>query len=238
MPFRAMGYLASAVALAEAHLPKAEIEIVHTLHTAQRVNGVDIVDARRQARQFAEMTSRVLDGRAVARHLVDPVEPIDIDLHAIAEAIHRTPTSAREKLLRASSERGDLFQYVAAHILLHDTAVALPPLRTADAGPIMPKRIISIGAQSERPFYLTRMTFRETGSPIPGQVAETAQLFTKHVLPPYYMCREGEPHINQLGFAEQGYFQPVAEHPNPSVARDLAYLQQFLQAHSERTHHE
>lgn len=238
MPLRALGYVASAISLTTTHLPKAEVQVVHTLHSAKRINGLNLETPRKQARQFADTTSAVLNGLTQVTHLVDPVDELRFDHEGVVDAIRTLPASIQEKLQRGGKDRGDTTAYIAAHLQMHDTTTKLIPLRSLDARPVPPKRILSIGAQSERPFYLARMAYRGMNFEIPNQVQETAQLFTRHVLSPYYMCREGEPHISQqfqtqtLGIdPETGCGLPSeVSHVNASVARDLQYVAEFLRS--------
>jgi hypothetical protein len=241
MPLRAFGYLASAAHIANEYLPNAQVQMVHTLHTAQRVNGVNIERSRQGAEHFAGLGTLMLTGSGVSiervTFLVDPLEPAEIDESAVRAALETAPADIRDKLLASGARRGsDTVPYVTAHLQMHDTAAELAPLRPRDAAPIEPTRIISLGAQSERPFYIARMACREQGVDIPDQVADTAQLFTRHVLPPYQFTKQGsEPHMQELLAA--GPFRetlewagdPFAATPeNLSVARDLSYLQTYI----------
>jgi hypothetical protein len=241
MPLRAFGYLASAAHIANEYLPNAQVQMVHTLHAAQRVNGVNIEQARKGAEHFARLGTLMLAGSGVSTErvtfLVDPLEPADIDEDAVRAALETAPADVRDKLLASGSRRGsDTIPYVAAHLQMHDTAAGLAPLRHADEAPIEPTRIISLGAQSERPFYLARMACREQDVVIPDRITDTAQLFTRHVLPPYQFTKQGsEPHMQELLAAEpfrsplEWAADPFAAAPeNLSAARDLTYLQTYI----------
>jgi hypothetical protein len=241
MPLRAFGYIASAVAIAR-HLPHAQVQMVHTLHTAERVNGVGAAESRRGAERFAGLGRLMLAASGSdfdpqrLTFLIDPRAPLEVGEAAVAAALKRLPEGPREALLASGARRGaDPTPYVAAHLQMHDTAADLAPLRCDDTAPAEAARVISVGAQSERNFYLARMACREEGIAVPGQVA-TAQLFTRHVLPPYQFTRQGsEPHMQEL-LAAEPIRQPLEWAPDPftvavgnlSVARDLTYLQSFM----------
>lgn len=166
--------------------------------------------------------------------LTDPDEAISVDTTQILESLKSCPQSVSERLQNSGERRGgDTIAYVAAHLQMHDTAVQLPRLTKSEPEPIAPQRIISLGAQSERPFYLARMACRDLEL---TDRLETAQLFTRHILPPYQACHEGEPRMQDvllapplretLEWAQNPFDTP---HPTNSVARDLAYLQDFIQ---------
>jgi len=218
--------------------------MVHTLHTGNRVNGTDLAATRMRAERFAELAGLVLHDYPQPTFLIDPVEPIAVDRRVIAQAVMGLPDSHRRKLL-AGQPHDDSIAYIAGHVQMHDTQARLEPLRQSDPAPIEPRRIISIGAQSERPFYYARMTCRQAGLAIPDSAAETGQLFTRHVLPPYLPCREGEPDIEALRYTIP-LRQPLEwiEDPlygryagNASIDRDLAFLGRFLAARSSQTIH-
>ena len=90
------------------------------------------------------------------------------------------------------------------------------------------KRIISIGAQSERPFYAARMLCKRAGVTPDNPVSETAQLFTRHVLPPYNMCKQGEYDLSMDSIVELS--KRLFTHEVPSVERDLRYLQAYYRS--------
>jgi hypothetical protein len=211
--------------------------MVHTVYTGDRVNGVDREQSLDAAKRFASLSRRVLDGYSNPVYLTDPKEPLKVDALGVSEAVLALPPGMRDRLLNASTHRGDMISYVAAHLQMHDTNAALQTLDGQEAPQDNVKRIISLGAQSERPFYMVRMACRKLGIDIPGQVEETGQVFTRHVLPPYLRCREGEPDIgglyltyplrHPLEFAADPLYDRD-RHPNDSVERDLAFITRFL----------
>ncbi|HEX7963716.1 MAG TPA: hypothetical protein VF466_03945 [Candidatus Saccharimonadales bacterium] len=220
------------------YLPLAQVQMVHTLHTGNRVNGAPLETARSCAVRYAGLGKLPLaaSGLKVAGGLTfttDPLEPLELDETKITAALAKLPHAHRDRLLNGGHKRGaDAIAYIAAHVQMHDTAAALLPLRPEDPEPIAPSRIISLGAQSERAFYLARMACRDEGLPVPGQV-ETAQLFTRHVLPPYQFDSRGcsEPPMEEI-LAAPPFRQPLEWAPIPyekvaaelSATRDLTYL--------------
>jgi len=100
------------------------------------------------------------------------------------------------------------------------------PLTVDEPVPVMPQILISLGAQSERPFYKARMAYRARGGPLPGLIAQTGQLFTHSALPPYMACREGEPSLAEAMAARP---LPLTLHPVASVQRDLSYASGLLE---------
>lgn len=238
MPLRALGYITSALRVQTA-LPEAQVQMVHTVNTAHRVNGLNPRGPTEQAKQLADLSRLAIERAYGVTHLIDPVSTPMINEEAVARTLTRLPEHAQQKLARGGAGKGSAPSYVAAHLLMHDTRIELEPLGPDEADPIVPKHIISIGAQSERPFYLARMACREDVE-LPDPVEHTGQLFTKHVLPPYYKCREGEPGISDImsghdPLRETYYILDVSQQQNPSVQRDLAYLAHFLRTQDQQT---
>ena len=239
MPLRALGYLTSATHIQREYLPSAQVQFVHTLHSGQRVNGVDFVHSRAAAEQFASLGASLLEANGIAissvTFLTDPTEAAEIDEAAVAAVLSGMPAAVRDKLFASGTRRGsDVAPYVAAHLQMHDSTEQLIPLRCDDTPPVQARRVISVGAQSERPFYLARMACHAEGVTVPGRLDDTAQLFTRHVIPPYQFTNQGaEPVLSRITLADaaSGIAAPAPE--NLSVARDLQYLQNAIN-HIER----
>lgn len=231
MPLRAFGYVTSAARTALAHLPAAQVQIVHTINTASRVNGVDLERSRAEAVRFAGLGRLLLESTSPEvlpqiTFLTDPTESLPLELTQITASLDTCESTVRERLYSSGARRGsDPVAYVAAHLQMHDTGAALLPLTENDPEPLAPSRIISLGAQSERPFYSARMACRDLE--LENRINETGQLFTRHVLPPYQNCRDGE--MGMQDITEQLRLPFEIAHPTPSVARDLGYLLRFIQ---------
>jgi hypothetical protein len=242
MPLRAFGYIASAAHIANRYLPNAQVQIVHTVHTGERINHVDIAASVAAATTYANLGDIMLDEIGLRprhfTHLADPAQPAAIDETAVARALESKLSADAYNRLNASGARrsSEVAPYVVAHLQMHDTAAVLAPLRPRDTAPEAPERIISLGAQSERTFYMARMACREFGVVIPDQMEATGQLFTRHVLPPYQFARDcPEPRMQELTAAAplrsplEWAADPFAQVPdNRSIARDLAHLQSFM----------
>jgi hypothetical protein len=213
-------------------LPDAQVQFVYTIRTGNRVNGLRICDTAVAAGQFNRFGRQLInahypDMAERATFLLDPLEPPRIDTEAIAVAITHTPPQIQERLARAARRPGSHIAYIAAHLVMHDTAAELVrAYKSKEPEPIVPSCVVSLGAQSERPFYEARMACRAQGVDVPGLLEATGQLFTRHVLPPYYMSRGGELAL--------GTDAPVLVPDQPpgvlSVQRDLEYLRQVTEA--------
>jgi hypothetical protein len=214
--------------------------LVSTIHTGVRVNGVNGTEALEEAARFAASSDLLLkhiapEVRERTGYYLDPSEPVTIDRTSVAAALRHVP-GGEEKLQLAGTKRGgDPIAYVAAHLQMHDTDAILTPNTPNTPDPIAPERIVSLGAQSERIFYLARMACRQGGVAIPNTVEGTAQLFTRHILPPYFECRDGnEPTLQdlELALSAENVYRRRLEvsddfyslHQTPSVARDIAYV--------------
>lgn len=223
MPRRALGYYASALAAQEYYFPEAELQVVYPLLAATKVNGVAIDQAQRYAEDldrvartsFPDHFQQDRPNTGEIKSFFDGQLPDDELSAAVAEILALEPELSSRFQTQADRRSSDYVSYVAAHVVMHDTNPCLSPM--ANSGPArIDGRVISIGAQSERPFYLARMAFRRANLLPESMQVATGQLFTRHVLPPYLNCREGEPRLGEFGGA--------AYHPVASVQRDLQFL--------------
>ncbi len=230
-----LGYLTSTLEVAREYLPKAQVQFVHPLRSMTQVNGGTLCDRALDAQSLFRVGRAFVDGhypdlKGSVTFLTDNSgEPMPvIDQDGIAQALQTLSPAMRERLENSGKHRtADHLRYVAAHLIMHDTigGLANPGDDSTEPAPINSDRVISVGAQSERPFYEARMACRREGVEISGMLEATGQLFTRHVLPPYLPCREGEPLLNAHHPGRVGMGDG---HPVPSVQRDLTYLQQLL----------
>lgn len=232
-PVRGIGYIASGLALQEHFFPEARLEVVFPTKIAEKVNGISKEDTFMQTEglyietrnKFSRLTSHESPQQADIAGLHDVELPSDELQAALGGVLATEPELQARFETLAQSRKGDHLPYVAAHVLLHDTNPLLeqfdPQRRLYQ--PEAP-RVISIGAQSERPFYLARMACQRAKILPDNQQVLTGQLFTKHVLPPYLSCREGEPEIDDYPPAVLSELR----HPVPSVQRDLNYVNTAL----------
>jgi hypothetical protein len=242
MPVRSLGYFASALAVQERYFPEAELQFVYPVLAASKVNGVDLAQAQDTAEAVNTAARRHFPRRfrqdspevGKVKSFFDANLPTQELEDAVAEVLGKEPELCATFLASAKSRDAGYVPYVAAHILMHDTNPQLLPVVSGELGANTADRVVSIGAQSERPFYLARMACQKAQLlPAEMQVA-TGQLFTRHVIPPYLSCREGEPRLSSVN---AGLLDGIAtSHSVPSVERDLIYLQQALVA--EQDHYE
>ncbi|TXG76954.1 hypothetical protein E6P97_02595 [Patescibacteria group bacterium] len=188
MPFRALSYVDAALRIART-IPCEQIQLVHANDTGCRINGIDRARAHQETMVLAEATHELLQGQHadIAGKVlhgedgpVDFAKYVDI-MHTVFE---QHVDLARKLHFAGNRHKGDTILYAAAHVALHDVDTAvLEPLVSAAPDQILAERIVSIGSQSERPFYLARMAARQVYHP---EFVETAQIFTKHVSAPYF----------------------------------------------------
>jgi hypothetical protein len=197
MPYRSLSYAHSVIAIART-IPVEQIQIVHANHVGNKVNRVDLSDSGEQARIYAgRIREHVvqnfpdLEGRIL--HATDT--PMDTDQYAdlVQLALHQDEENATRLGAKATKNGGDAVRYGAAHYAFQDTdLLELEPLAAGSPKQIYADRIISVGGLQEKAFYRLRMGMQAIQTP----VIYTGQIFTKHVTPPYYTARDGEPALN------------------------------------------
>jgi hypothetical protein len=233
MPMRALGLVASAMEVARGHLPDAQVQFVQTIHAARRINGLRPCETAVEAGKFRRYGRVLIAARypglaEQATFLVDSGKTPDIDEEHIAVAIKAIPPEMQERLQASARRRkgeGTHLAYIAAHLQMHDTPADIHVPVRGEPTPAQPARIISLGGQSERPLYEARMACRAQGVEVPDILEATGQLFTKHVLPPYFQCRQQ----NEAVIMPPDEFDALPlRHPVPSVVRDLQYLRQIM----------
>ena len=197
MPFRALSYVDSALRAARL-IPSSQVQIVHAHHLGNRVNAIDLSESHQQAqllakrvvnhlKHFPELEGRVLHASDTA---MDTDQYVDV-VHAIFE---RDKAVASKLLAKGSKHGGDAIRYVAAHYAFQDTNdLELDAFDKSAPSQMPADRIVSIGCGQERLFYQARMGMRAL---LQSSVV-TAQLFTRHVTPPYYLARDGEPSLEE-----------------------------------------
>jgi len=240
MPLRALGYYAILEHLNRVYFPKAEAQLVFTINTADRVNGHLAQDSRYEsAQQFIEHVMFLPPHPDATKRpllLFDTDEPASIDMAQLRKSIQDTPIEKR-LMQQADRRSADHLQYLAAHLIMHDTVDCVHAI---DYGRPRPKqtarRIISVGGKAEETFYGARNHAREQGVIIPGQVAQTGQLFTRHdTVPSYQFARqpaEGapllDPSIDDLLALRDPQLSDELRARSNSVLRDLAYLRDYV----------
>lgn len=213
MPHRALSYVESAAQVAR-HFPGSQLQIVHANHLGNRINSVDIDAARDGSEALARHTLAILErmpeleGRI--SHASDTPHDTDAFLDAVHQAYGMDATLATKMQSKGAKHGGDANRYTAAHFAFQDTddleldVIVGVPQENSDT-------IISVGCQQERNFYLARMGMRACIQP----TIDTAQIFTRHLTPPYYTARGGE---TLLGSALD-----IESVTDPSARRDLLH---------------
>lgn len=225
MPLRAIGYVLSAVSCAESLTHIAQIQVVNPVHTAERVNGIGRHEALEEFEKLRMVTHPYID--TLFPDLADNVvfatdtEALPTSQTPIENLLQRDPKLADKLESMANRRSASAAEYVSAHLALHDTKMPIDPL-PGEIEPIDPSVIVSVGAQSERIFYAARMLCRDEAG-LSDPVDATGQLFTRHVIPPYNACREGEPNILETDMLIEDITHCV-----PSVYRDLQYTARFI----------
>lgn len=202
---------------------------MHTLHTGERINDLPIAQTLPAAIKFRNIARLVIDEHfsEIAERVTftfDDPNLYGIDNEDVNASVQADPSLYARLQKMAIKRSGNFADYLAAHLVMHDGQASLTPMESVEPLPLQPDRIISLGAQSERPFYAARMLCKIAGVQPFNAVSSTAQLFTRHVLPPYQPCRQGEPMINgsvQLELID-------IQHPVHSIRRDLAYIAPYL----------
>jgi len=197
MPFRALSYVDSLFQVARL-IPSTQIQIIHANNLGNRVNGVDLGASREQARLLAAQVEAHLalfpdlEGRVL--HANDTEMDTDRYIDIVRVAFDRDTEIATKLLAKGSKHGGDSVRYVAAHYAFQDTDVLeLDPINANAPDQVSVDRMISVGCGQERTFYRARMGMRG----ILQSELTTAQIFTRHVTPPYYASRGGEPSLSE-----------------------------------------
>jgi hypothetical protein len=224
MPLRALHY--AGVALHLAQRLGVQAQIVHTNHVGAAVNHTALNVSNAQA----ELLNPYIQDAAEAMGFSGFVHAIDrpLDLAELEESL--SPRLELSEQLERMGQRngGNPAQYLLAHLAVHDTdLLELDPI-AASAEPIRPGLIISVGAQSERPFYDSRMRTRRRlardGIAIPHGVA-TAQIFTRHRFSPYRPVSVCEPRLT-AGLPTELTAGTVGDR---TARDDLIHLRRFLE---------
>lgn len=237
-PLRLMGYFAAAQHITRTYFPEAQLQLVAAVHTNQAVNGVSARRAKDNARRIfntayshpAFIRSKP-ERLALATDNEEPFSTIRSDrIFPMTRRLSVTST------LEASAKRrrGHYVPYVAGHVALHDTVDSVSRVHGSEEPDLGAKRIISIGAQSEKAFYAARMACREAAGFRTADMVETGQIFTKHILPPYIFSarKQSEPNLTNprgvfLNLRQLDEIDPLMARFDNTL-RDLAYLRNFI----------
>lgn len=219
MPFRASSYVESLLRIAR-HMQPSQIQIVHANHLGYRVNGIDLNHSMRQSQLLAEDVEARLekfpDLQSRVLHAVDTELDTDRYVDFVQATFDRDTDLATKLLAKGNKHSGDSVRYVAAHYAFQDTDdLVLAPLTANAPSQVSAERIVSVGCGQERIFYRARMGMRAL---LQSDIT-TAQIFTKHSTPPYYMARGGEPSL-----IEGATLATLDSIGDISARRDIDYL--------------
>lgn len=241
VPMRAFGYIASAQHIQRAYMPHAQLQIVLPHNTMNTVNNTPqhkTISARRHLERqlfFMPSPANTMVDSLIAS---DKPEPPFVHVNRVLFMLRGLKDEARLKD-QAARRGASHAEYVAGHIALHDIVDSIEPIEGyADKKISTAQRIISIGSQSERPFYNARMVARYRGnlSQWGTDMCEaTGQIFTRHTLPPYLPRRQpahGEQLFDPVGIDFDAFKDPILQDTFASrhdpVARDIIHLRDYM----------
>lgn len=224
MPLRGLSYVAAAQAIAE-HIPHEQLQVIFANSLGQTTNGLGIETSRSQAMLVRDSMRRKMEVQGsdsaerivfAEDHELDSIDAITPDISNLIVA----DQSLHEKLHAKGLKRGsDHVRYGAAHVTHQETNLLEPQaLSNNEPAVVTAQRIISIGCQQEHVFYALRHLARQALTDLP--LVPTAQIFTRHVLPPYFMARGGEQSLSDA--LEHGI--DMMQMQDSSARRDVAYL--------------
>lgn len=229
LPFRALSYVASAARVAQM-LPAEQVQVICTSAVGERVNGIPADEAADQFKGIArfgnhilqhtmpDMLERTIFAHDIATPATEELEPL------VEQALLDDPVLRQILSNKGAKHNGDFVAYGAAHVAYQDTG----RLELDSPDQVSAKRIISVGGQSERPFFALRQAVR--GLMPEDDLAPALQVFTRHVSPPYYPARGGEPLLDDVIARRELVFSA----PDPAARRDLQHLSAFM--NPERNH--
>lgn len=217
MPHRAISYVDSALRTAQ-HFPDSQLQIIHANTLGVKINRLDPETVHLRAIQLGEhIVSRLeLFDPELAKRTIHAVDtPANTEqFHDLAtEALGKNERLRQKMMVKGKEHGGNATRYIAGHYAFQDTNILELDVLTGPDQMTDSDRIISIGCQQERNFYAARMGMQMLRAP---DVA-TAQIFTKHLTPPYFLARDGEPLL--------GEFTSLDEVNDTVARRDLAHFQ-------------
>lgn len=227
MPTRSLSYAAAALQCART-IPQSQVQIIHANHLGERVNGVPIEITTAQSRLLGHSLDELIDESfpdLAHRVLHAQDSPMETNQFAVLaqSALDNNPAIARKLLAKGSKHGGDALHYTAAHFAFQDTDnLVLDPVLGNSPEQLPADRIISVGCMQESTFYMARMAMRAAAA---GEISmvSSAQVFTRHLTPPYYIARGGEPRLVDVAMADLPEINLMTVGDIPA-RRDLAHL--------------
>lgn len=219
MPLRGLGYVVAAQEIAR-HIPHEQLQIVFVNELGDQINGIDRGTSRKQAllvrdlfRRQQVQPDKLTFTEDTSQDMIGKIEPDIRELIAGDKNLH-------DKLSAKGQKHGsDFVRYGAAHVVHQETALMVP-MGLTDTEPvaIQPSRIVSVGCQQEHLFYDLRSKARAALAGL--DYVPSTQIFTKHVLPPYYISRNGEQSLAEaLNFGVD-----LSQIGDMSAERDVKHL--------------
>lgn len=244
MPFRGLSYIDSAVRSAK-HLDIDQIQVIHANAVGNRINGVNKFksddEAARLADAAAEITARAESENLSILHAIDTRLDTEKYEPLARLALENNPKVAEKLMKKGAKHGGDALAYTAVHFAFQDTDnLELQPVDPSAPAQERAETIISIGCQQERTFYMARMAMRDVAAEADGMIDKTAQIFTKHVSPPYYVARGGEPLLAE-GIDPKGRYDFFGENAIdglPAVGDEAARrdIRHFITVNNTKEH--
>ncbi len=228
MPVRALTYVASAARLATL-IPAEQLQIISVNTLGEAVNKIPRMTSVPQFERLTEASIKMLTSH-IPEVVHKTVFALDTETPAIAAVRPHVEAALQQNrdllgILATQGQRhgGDFLTYTAAHTVFQDTdKLQLEPL--AGCSPIAPERIVSIGCQKEKDFYVARLAVRSLMGE--EECIPSVQVFTQHVLPPYFQCKEGEQSLEDATTTQSVLLRSGSH----SVQRDLRHFQDILAA--------
>ncbi|MEO8863125.1 MAG: hypothetical protein ABI354_02270 [Candidatus Saccharimonadales bacterium] len=236
MPLRSLSYVAATARVAEI-VPCEQIQFVNVLHVNESVNSVDLSSSTRQAELLSHVGGMLLRlfGSDIASKAVF-AQDSSSDMAVVKELRPLIDVSLKgnEKLQNeldamGAKHGGDSVLYGAAHVAYQDinsfAPVLLNPGSTAIAAA---DRVVTVGGLKERTFYNLRMVVRDELDV--NTLLPSAQIFTNHAVPPYYVARGGEQSLEHA--LKDGVDMNLAT--DIAARRDMQYLFNTIETLGDR----
>ena len=145
---------------------------------------------------FVESTYPNLVGKvcfaSVSEKIVDAISEL---APSVLGALRKDYATHSKLNKMGSSHGGRPEQYLAAHVVMHDTSAHDLLEYSQSVEPVATGTLISFGGRPERIFHAARTLCNDQ-----VQVARinTAQFLTRHGTPPYYRAMGGEPSLEEV----------------------------------------
>jgi hypothetical protein len=242
VPMRTFSYIACARHIQRTYMPNAQLQIVLPCNTLKTVNKTPhhliqrTTDFLERELFFVPPPASTIKKDTVI--VKDREEPPFIHINRLLFTIRGVKGEERlkEQAARRDASHAD---YVAGHIALHDVVDSVELYDSKKSATLSSaQRIISIGAQTERPFYNARMAARHRGDLGrwgTDMCEATGQIFTRHTLPPYLPRRQpkdGTLLFDPIGVDLDAFKEPIMQDDHARrydpVARDIAHLYDYM----------